>query len=46
MSTTKAEKYGFKISVDIVSGLKKTIDWFLNYDHSKTNRYNSFKEKI
>jgi len=44
MSIKKARKIGFKPSVDIVSGIKRTLEWYIN--SKKFKRYNAFTEKI
>ena len=44
MSIKKARKIGFKPSVDIVSGIKRTLEWYIN--SKKFKMYNAFTEKI
>ena len=42
MSIKKAKQIGFEPKVDIVSGIKKTIDWYIN--SKKFKRYNAFTD--
>ena len=44
MNVTKAIKMGFKANIDIVTGIKNTIDWYANSNQHK--RYNAFTEKF
>ena len=44
MNVTKAIKMGFKANIDIVTGIKNTIDWYVNSNQHK--RYNAFTEKF
>ena len=44
MNVTKAIKMGFKANIDIVTGIKNTIDWYANSNRHK--RYNAFTEKF
>jgi len=44
MNVNKAKSIGFKTKTDIVTGIKKTINWYIN--SKKFKRYNSFTEKI
>jgi len=45
MDTSRAKKHGFECSVTLESGIKDTIDWFVNKAESAGIRYNSFTEK-
>jgi len=40
----EARRMGFKAKVDIVTGIKNTIDWYANSNQHK--RYNAFTEKF
>jgi len=42
-STNRAEKYGFKIKIDLKYGINETIDWFLKNKSIIDERYNVFK---
>jgi GDP-L-fucose synthase len=42
-STNRAEKYGFKIKIDLEYGINETIDWFLKNKSIIDERYNVFK---
>ena len=44
MNINKAKKMGFKPNIDIVTGIKRTIHWYVNSKKSK--RYNAFTEKF
>ena len=44
MNISKAKKMGFKPNVDIVTGIKRTINWYINSKQSK--KYNAFTEKF
>ena len=44
MNIKKAKKIGFKAKVDIVTGIKNTINWYIN--SKKYKRYNAFTEKF
>ena len=44
MDIRKANKIGFKTNVDITTGIKNTIDWYVNSNQNK--RYNAFTEKF
>ena len=43
MSIKKAKDIGFKPKVSIVTGIKRTLDWYIN--SKKFKRYNAFTEK-
>jgi GDP-L-fucose synthase len=44
MNVNKANKMGFRANVDIVKGIKSTIDWYVNSKQYK--KYNAFTEKF
>ena len=44
MNIRKARRMGFKAKVDIVTGIKNTINWYINSKQYK--RYNAFTEKF
>jgi len=41
--TTRAQKYGFKSSVSLETGINETIDWFFENKNLIDERYNVFK---
>ena len=45
MDMTRANKNGFRCSVSLEEGLKKTINWFLDNKNYSSSKYNSFNEK-
>ena len=45
MDMTRANKNGFRCSVSLEEGLKKTINWFLDNKDYSSSKYNSFNEK-
>ena len=45
MSMKKMRKLGFKNSISLKEGLKKTVDWYLDNKDKKNYKYNSFNEK-
>ena len=45
MSMKKMRKLGFKNSISLKEGLKKTVEWYLDNKDKKNYKYNSFNEK-
>jgi len=48
MDVSKLKKIGFKPDINILEGIKMTMDWYINYlkKGKKNSRYNSFLEKL
>ena len=44
MDVNKAKKIGFRANIDIVTGIKNTINWYVNSNQHK--RYNAFTEQF
>lgn len=44
MDMTRANSYGFETSVSIEEGIKETIAWYTDNQHTVANRYNAFTE--
>lgn len=44
MDTKKAESYNIKPEVSLETGIKNTIDWYINNKEHIDNRYNAFLE--
>ena len=45
MDTNRAESYGIKPKIDLVDGIRGTIDWYKDNNRISKSRYNSFTEQ-
>ena len=45
MDTNRAESYGIKSKIDLVDGIRGTIDWYKDNNRISKSRYNSFTEQ-
>ncbi|AZL15489.1 NAD-dependent epimerase/dehydratase family protein [Rickettsiales endosymbiont of Stachyamoeba lipophora] len=46
MDMERANKYGFECKTSLEEGIKRTIDWYINFKDEAGKRYNAFTEEV
>ena len=45
MDMSRASSYGYECKMNLIEGLKQTINWYKSYSNDSNERYNPFTEK-